>query len=143
MERKAQGAIEYLMTYGWAILVVIIVGIILWQSGVFNLSNEGASGFRQIKVEDFKWSSTGGWSMIVQNTVGQTMKHLNVTYSGDMADAEGAQDGTITRGKTYTDTNTSNTCTADEPYEIDVTVSYTSGTGLTKSDTGVIRGTCQ
>jgi uncharacterized protein (UPF0333 family) len=35
MNSKGQGAMEYLMTYGWAILVVIIVGIVLWQSGVF------------------------------------------------------------------------------------------------------------
>jgi len=34
--RKGQGAMEYLMTYGWAILVVMIVGIVMWQLGIFN-----------------------------------------------------------------------------------------------------------
>ncbi len=38
---KGQGAMEYLMTYGWAILVVMIVGVVLWQLGVFN-SGQGA-----------------------------------------------------------------------------------------------------
>ena len=38
---KGQGAMEYLMTYGWAILVVMIVGVVLWQLGVFN-SGQGS-----------------------------------------------------------------------------------------------------
>ena len=33
---KGQGAMEYLMTYSWAILVVAIVGMVLWQIGVFD-----------------------------------------------------------------------------------------------------------
>ena len=33
---KGQGALEYLTTYGWAILVVVIVGLVLFQAGVFN-----------------------------------------------------------------------------------------------------------
>jgi hypothetical protein len=33
---KGQGAMEYLTTYGWAILVVVIVGLVLYQAGVFN-----------------------------------------------------------------------------------------------------------
>lgn len=27
---------EYLTTYGWAILIVLVVGMVLWQSGVFD-----------------------------------------------------------------------------------------------------------
>jgi len=32
---KAQAALEFLMTYGWAILIVIAVGIALYTMGVF------------------------------------------------------------------------------------------------------------
>jgi len=35
MRIKGHGAIEYLVTYGWVILVVIIIGIVLWHLGVF------------------------------------------------------------------------------------------------------------
>ena len=34
--QKAQGAMEYLMTYGWAILIVVVVGVALAALGVFN-----------------------------------------------------------------------------------------------------------
>jgi len=31
---KSHGAIEYLITYGWAILIVIILAVVLWQLGI-------------------------------------------------------------------------------------------------------------
>jgi len=34
--KKGQGAMEYLMTYGWALLVIIIVGAALFALGVLN-----------------------------------------------------------------------------------------------------------
>ncbi len=36
---KAQSAMEYLMTYGWAILIIAIVLVALFSLGVFNSSN--------------------------------------------------------------------------------------------------------
>jgi hypothetical protein len=37
MRNKAQTAMEYLMTYGWAILIVIVVVAALFAMGVFKL----------------------------------------------------------------------------------------------------------
>lgn len=37
--RKSQSAMEYLMTYGWAILIIAVVLGTLFQLGVFNTSN--------------------------------------------------------------------------------------------------------
>jgi len=34
--KKSQAAMEFLMTYGWAILVVLIVIGVFWQMGIFN-----------------------------------------------------------------------------------------------------------
>jgi len=39
MRRKAQSAMEYLMTYGWAILIIAVVLGALFQLGVFNANN--------------------------------------------------------------------------------------------------------
>ena len=36
MKNKAQSAMEYLMTYGWAILIVIVVVAALYSMGVFS-----------------------------------------------------------------------------------------------------------
>ena len=37
--RKSQSAMEYLMTYGWAILIIAIVLVALFSLGIFNSSN--------------------------------------------------------------------------------------------------------
>jgi len=50
---KAQSSMEYLMTYGWAVLVVLVVGVILWEVGIFDTSPKGASftGFAKLKPQ--------------------------------------------------------------------------------------------
>jgi len=40
MKNNRQRAIEYLATYGWAVLVVIIVGVVLWQMGIFEAGTD-------------------------------------------------------------------------------------------------------
>ena len=36
---KSQSAMEYLMTYGWAILIIAVVLAVLFQLGVFSGGN--------------------------------------------------------------------------------------------------------
>jgi len=49
---KGQGALEYLQTYAWAILVVMVVGVVLWQIGIFGLQGgpNTSSGFAVMKI---------------------------------------------------------------------------------------------
>jgi hypothetical protein len=72
--RKGQGAMEYLMTYGWAILVVMVVGIVMWQLGIFNMGGATltATGFAKIKPQlaGSGISRTGNPKLIFTNGVG-------------------------------------------------------------------------
>ncbi len=43
MIKKAQSAMEYLMTYGWAILIIAVVLSVLFSLGIFNQSNVSGS----------------------------------------------------------------------------------------------------
>ncbi len=45
---KIQSAMEYLMTYGWAILIIAVVAGVLFESGFFNPGN-GTSQFCQLE----------------------------------------------------------------------------------------------
>jgi hypothetical protein len=51
--RRGQAAMEYLMTYGWAILVVMVVGIAMWQLGIFNMGSATltSTGFAKLKPQ--------------------------------------------------------------------------------------------
>ncbi len=50
---RGQAAMEYLMTYGWAILVVMVVGIAMWQLGIFSMGSSSVSstGWAKIKPQ--------------------------------------------------------------------------------------------
>ena len=55
--RKGQGAMEYLMTYGWALLVIIIVGAALFALGVLNpatYQQRRCTGFQYFTYMDQK-----------------------------------------------------------------------------------------
>lgn len=82
--RKGQAAMEYLMTYGWAILIVIIVAAALFALGVFNPSSwtpPTPSGFGGIGTPyDWQLQSDGTFILILQNTQStDTIAVQNVT----------------------------------------------------------------
>lgn len=115
MKMKAQSAMEYLMTYGWAILIVIIVAAALYALGVFNLGTvvgPTATGFGGMgQPNDWALETGGDFKITMANnkipsTV--TIKTVTATLRGS---------GTSI---TY---NTSN-CTGTETY-------LTLGTGAT------------
>ncbi len=58
--KKAQAAMEYLMTYGWAIIIVIIVAAALYAMGLFNPGAQAiATGFGNLGKP-----VPGGWQML-------------------------------------------------------------------------------
>ncbi|MFC2162399.1 hypothetical protein ACFLRF_01845 [Candidatus Altiarchaeota archaeon] len=70
---KAQAAVEYLMTYGWAILVILVVGVVIWQMGILEIGKQytpGKRGFSQIKPLDWKLQSNGDLTIVLTNEGG-------------------------------------------------------------------------
>lgn len=81
--KKGQSAIEYMMTYGWAILVIMIVGIVMWQMGIFEFGksvNPGKNGFSQITLLDHTASKgEGKIKLVVVNDAGTRLTLNSVT----------------------------------------------------------------
>lgn len=92
---------EYLMTYGWAILIVIIVAAALYALGVFNpatwagSSVTGLSGFN-VPSGGWKLSSTGAFTMILKNQAGARINvtTFQATYGSLIAYSSAAFNGT-------------------------------------------------
>ncbi len=85
---KGQGSFEYLMTYGWAILVVMIAGVALWQIGVFG-SNPGmmsVTGFAKIKpqLSGIGLDNRGYFTGVFTNTVGTPIRLNNFMVHNTM-----------------------------------------------------------
>ena len=75
------------MTYGWAILIVIIVGAALYALGVFNpgtFTGHKSTGFSATQMNDFKFDDAGNLTMKIGNRYGRTIvvMQVNATYGG-------------------------------------------------------------
>ena len=77
--KKAQSALEYLMTYGWALVVMVVVIAALVALNVFNLGavSETCGGFSsQLAYNAHTYSANGNFSLSMVNGTG---KEINIT----------------------------------------------------------------
>ena len=80
--RKSQSALEYMMTYGWAILVIVIVAAVLYSLGIFSPSSSlstTVTGFANTPVSSAAFTNNGGLAFSVGDLVGYPIEITNVT----------------------------------------------------------------
>ncbi len=83
--KRGQSALEYLVTYGWAILAIVIVAALLWALGIFNpggLVGTGnkASGF-SFNILDQKYADTV-LTINLGNTQGKSVNIISIKVAG-------------------------------------------------------------
>ena len=84
---KGQSALEYLITYGWAILVILVVLAVLWYYGIFNparWAGESVTEGSAFKVVDKNLVSTGILTLTLGNKAGTTVNITSLTVTGDI-----------------------------------------------------------
>jgi len=153
---KGQTAIEYLMTYGWAILIILIVAGVLAYYGIFAPSGflgPTSKGWTQIyAMQPWDLSTTGTLKLQVENRVGQDINITGVKADNGataLTDCTSTDlpSSTITSGTKYPATGLmSLTCGGTigtgtgSSYTITVEVDYTVG-GTPLKQTGTLSGT--
>ena len=150
MKMKAQTAMEYLMTYGWAILIVIIVGAALYALGIFNpatYTQSTATGFQGFQIPSGGWQfvgSTGMLTLKTKNMAGSNIEITSVqgTYAGEIATNTTAS-GTFAPGTEYIIlVDFAATAATGAAYSIPVSISYTNlDTALNFTSAGTVTGT--
>ncbi len=128
LSSKAQSAMEYLMTYGWAILIIAVVLAALFELGVFKVSlpNEciASSGYY---CQNPILSTTGVLNVSIGQGTGQTMYSTYVLFvpsGGSLSQAASTYIGTLQSGQVV---STNINLPTGSPYPS----SYTLGTTLT------------
>ena len=140
MQRKGQAAMEFLMTYGWAILAAVIVIGVLAYFGVFSPSsyvpnqcilsaplgcNAGVANSDGVELE-------------IRNGAGEGLIVSAITVTGCSGTVSPALPATVADGS-LTAFTVPCTLTAGSKFTGDVTVSYTkSGSTLELTSTGKI-----
>jgi hypothetical protein len=167
--KKAQSAMEYLMTYGWAILIVIIVAAALYALGIFNpatYTGRVPTGFTTLGTPtDWDLNNNGEFSIILTNRLNSPIDitEVRATHGSDTdwvntSECDSGTPGggalTINPGGAFTVDNTidcdtpngyNETITIGSPtvgstYTIEVEVSYNAG-GLDHTEAGRVTGT--
>ena len=83
LKHKSQSALEYMMTYGWAILVIVIVAAVLYSLGIFSPSSSlstTVTGFSSFSVNGICLNN-GAMKISLQNGVGYEINLYNLTAS--------------------------------------------------------------
>ena len=160
MTNKGQGAMEYLMTYGWAILVVMIVGVVLWQLGIFNPPT--GTVFKNFKVlqplgPSVSYKSSGNtFTMALSNNQGSSIKIsgvlINETLTTTVCNAISVNNGTagtfgqtVAAGSAFSVSATCALATRNraDPYNMLVEVDYIAVIGgimTPHTEIGEVRG---
>ena len=89
MFKKSQAAMEFLMTYGWAILVVLVAIGALAYFGVLSPDKFLPAKCQLpagIACTDFRVSSDTGVSVVLRNSIGFDMDNLVVRVGGCTSD---------------------------------------------------------
>ncbi|EFD92880.1 MAG: hypothetical protein BJBARM5_0386 [Candidatus Parvarchaeum acidophilus ARMAN-5] len=151
---RSQSALEYMMTYGWAILIIVIVAVILYSMGIFNPSSSISAtitGFASAPVSSAICTSNGVLRFAVGDTTSNIIKIKNITATiGSKTvtftpNATIDPNPTIAPGNTYT-FSVPNVCpSAGTHFSAAVTINYTEPGSIFPSavypSSGTITGT--
>jgi len=145
--KKGQSAMEYLMTYGWAILIVIIAGGVIWYyaSGATTSAAAVKTGFANVDM-DSPWSlnSAGTLSVKTINKVGKDIT-IDAVFIDGISKTIVPSSITVSAGETsgWVDVTTGSSGTSGSQYKINVAIQYYLGTDNTRkfNSTGTVGGT--
>lgn len=146
--RKGQTALEYLMTYGWAILIVIIVVSALYALGLAKpcrwvgtqITGFTGGGFQ---IETPKFSSAGSLVFDLKRIGSTTVNVTTVSATSGTTTQQASYNNNMPTGNsTVVTINSLGTETAGDCYALDATVNYIENS-RTFTASGKISGTVE
>ena len=84
LTHKSQSALEYLMTYGWAILIIVIVAAVLYSFGIFSPSSSitsSVTGFSNLGSVIAQVIPNSGLMLSLGDSAGYNINITNITIS--------------------------------------------------------------
>ena len=150
--KKGQAALEYLMTYGWAILAVVVVLAVLWYLGIFTPKAP------EMCVFDSPFSCIGGTAYVnstivkfkvgVQSALVDDAKIINITLNGKGIDLSKCTPSGTTEINLTLDTDNPISCQHDKltkgsSFRGTITFQYTDKAGNIRTASGRFSGTVQ
>ena len=137
---KGQSALEYLMTYGWALVVIVIVIAALFAFGVFSTPQTCSQTGGSMLVKEYAIGTTG-ITLALQNGSPGLLTNISLATSNVVGctglSAAAGNPAMLTR----TDVNLftlNGSCTGS--VNVPIAISYRSSTGIPKTETTTCSG---
>ena len=136
--KKAQAAMEFLMTYGWAILVVLIAISALAYFGVLNPSRflpESCTLVPGMSCVDFK-VDTSSATLVIQNGMGQDLDNFTVNMTGQGCTKENLSIFKDADQQTFAISCNDLNDKSGQRLKEDIIIFFKSESGITHTETG-------
>ena len=121
MVKRAQSALEYMMTYGWAILIIVIVAAVLYSMGIFNPSSSvttTSSGFSPFSPAAAVCNTSGIWIQFSTGGLPNSASSANLNWlsitatTGINASSNISLTQTVSSSSTFTVKDAKAACTS-------------------------------
>ena len=147
MTMKGQTALDFLMTYGWALLLIVLVIGALFALGVFDIGSfvgSRATGFAQVGVAAWRVDNNGTLTTQLTNRVGSDIRVDSVswTYRGTSG-SNASVNTSVANGQTSATLalGTIGGAASGASYSIQMTIGYTDlNTNFPYQSSGTITG---
>ncbi|MCX6769412.1 MAG: hypothetical protein NT051_01895 [Candidatus Micrarchaeota archaeon] len=143
---RAQAALDFLMTYGWALALVVIVAGVLFSLGIFDTSNfigNKAAGFSGVAVKGWSLDSHGNLTLMLTNQATQRVR-VNRIEGVIRSDTQGNNFSSIIPASSNSGLLSVTGFGAQQPssgYNAKVLISYTDlATGFNHTSSGTLTG---
>lgn len=147
MDKKAQSALEYLMTYGWALVVIVIViAALVFLINPSNVGGNTCTGFPNMVITNHD-SNVNGMKIYYSNNAGQTLKSVAITGEGTVGGTAVAiashtvGTGTVNAGAKSNQALMYTAPGAAGSYVVNMTLSYHDRDDIVRTESASCRGT--
>ncbi|NYZ76054.1 hypothetical protein H0N98_02275 [Candidatus Micrarchaeota archaeon] len=145
---KGQTSLEYLITYGWAIIAISVIIMLLFYLGAFNpaawvpVRNE-AIGLSVFGVTDFTVNGTGTITLFLVNNAQSSVNLTDIQIQGaSLTDVGPTLPRLMSPGSNFTvaGNSTISGTRGDSFYNTKIEFNYTVIKGASHIDSGMLRG---
>ncbi len=148
--KKAQSSLDFLLTYAWALLLVVVVVAALFALGIFDplsLTGNSASGFSNMGIVGWSFYDNGTVGLQFENHFGRDVDITNITINYKNETKMSDQIISLTTGKQTNKLSVGDFSappSLGNPYTLHVTIYFTdSQSDWTYADYGTLVGKVQ
>jgi len=144
--RKGQTSLDFLMTYGWTMLIIFIVVGVMFALGIFNVGafiGPRVTGFNQVDVVAWNVDSSGNLKLKLQNLAGMDIKVTKVDAMNQGSDfSYPIANVSILNGETsdIIQVGRIGGLTAEVYYTLPLRITYTDPSGFAYTESGTLTG---